>query len=584
MFGKILNITDSTIEVELIKNGEIIPNLMNIHIVFFDNTSKLLGEIRGVLPNSILIDLKGEFVGDKFIQGTIKKPSLTSQVRIINSEELGIIIGNDNENNIYIGKSPIYPNKNIYCNINDLFSNHLAIFGNSGSGKSCSVSRIIQNIFLNKNFLTYNANLFFFDAYGEYKNAFKSLSEINPNYQYKFLTTHPTESTDGKFLIPIYLLSIDDLALLLQAENHQQITIIERMYKLVRIFSRNDDTSKKLKNHLLAKAIMNVLFSNQSSTAKKSDIFTIINSCSTDEFNLKAQLQGVGYTRIFSECFGIDRNGEFGETVLLNEYLNKFIDDEFERSIDIPEQAFYTLTDLANALNFTLIGEGFKENQTVQDSAIILKVRLNSIINSTNKEFFNATEYTDLETYISNLIMNNNKRSQIINVNLEGVDDNLAKVMVKIMAKMLFDFAKSRTDRASIPFHLFIEEAHRYVVKDNDVFLLGYNIFERIAKEGRKYGVLLDLVTQRPVELSETVISQMSNFLILKMTHPRDLEYIEKMLPNISGDVIEKLSSLQSGTLVAFGNAFKIPLLIKMDMPNPTPYSSNCDIINRWRG
>ena len=584
MFGKILNITDSTVEVEINKTAEVIPNLMNLHVVFVDNDTKLLGEVRTILTDTIHIDLKGQFIGEKFIAGTIKKPSLSSIVRVIEESELNIILGDNNEASIYLGKSPIYPSKNVYVNINDIFSNHLSIIGNSGSGKSCSVARIIQNIFLNKNFLTYNANLFFFDAYGEYKNAFKSLSQINPNYQYKFLTTNPTEETDGNLVIPIYLLSVDDIALLLQATDHNQITIIERMYKLVRIFSRNDDNAKKLKNHLIAKAIMNVFFSNQSSTAKKADIFSIVTSCSTDEFNLKAELQGVGYTRVFSECFGIDRNGEFGESVLLNEYINKFIDDNLESSIAIPDQAFFTLNDLAKALNFTLIGEGFQENKTIQDSAIILKVRLNSIINSSNSAFFNATEYTNLETYISNLIMNNNKRSQIINVNLEGVDDNLAKVIVKILSKMLFDFAKSRTDRASIPFHLFIEEAHRYVVKDNDVFLLGYNIFERIAKEGRKYGVILDLITQRPVEISDTVVSQMSNFLILKMTHPKDLEYIEKMLPNISGDVIDKLNSLQAGTLVAFGNAFKIPLLIKMDMPDPTPYSSNCDIVGRWRG
>lgn len=584
MFGRIINITDSTVEVEINKNAEIIPNLMNLHVVFIDGETKLLGEVRTVLSDTVHVDLKGQFIGEKFIAGTIKKPSLSSTLRTIEENELNIILGTNNESNIYIGKSPIYPDKNIYCNINDLFSNHLSILGNSGSGKSCSVARIIQNVFLNKNFLTYNANLFFFDAYGEYKNAFKSLSAINPNYQYKFLTTNPIDETDGKLIIPVYLLSVDDIALLLQATDHQQITIIERMYKLVRIFSRNDDNAKKLKNHLIARAIMNVLFSNQSSTAKKSDIFSIVSSCSTEAFNLKAELQGIGYTRIFSECFGIDRNGEFGESVLLNEYLNKYIDDSLESSISIPDQAYFTLTDLANALNFTLIGEGFQENQSIQDASIILKVRLNSIINSSNSAFFNATEYTNLETYISNLIMNNNKRSQIINVNLEGVDDNLAKVIVKILSKMLFDFAKSRTDRASIPFHLFIEEAHRYVVKDNDVFLLGYNIFERIAKEGRKYGVILDLVSQRPVEISETVVSQMSNFLILKMTHPKDLEYIEKMLPNISGDVIDKLNSLQAGTLVAFGNAFKIPLLIKMDMPDPTPYSSNCDIVERWRG
>ena len=94
------------------------------------------------------------------------------------------------------------------------------------------------------------------------------------------------------------------------------------------------------------------------------------------------------------------------------------------------------------------------------------------------------------------------------------------------MARIFFDFAKSRKQRASIPFHLFLEEAHRYVQKDADVFLIGYNIFDRIAKEGRKYGVLLNIISQRPVEISETVIAQCSNFLIFKMTHPRDIEYI----------------------------------------------------------
>jgi hypothetical protein len=147
---------------------------------------------------------------------------------------------------------------------------------------------------------------------------------------------------------------------------------------------------------------------------------------------------------------------------------------------------------------------------------------------------------------------------------------------------MLFDFAKSRTDRASIPIHLFIEEAHRYVVKDNDVFLIGYNIFERIAKEGRKYGVILDLISQRPVEISETVIAQCSNFLIFKMTHPKDIEYIRTMLPNISADVIEKQKILQPGNCVGFGGAFKLPMVIKMEMPNPAPNSNSCNVNECW--
>lgn len=584
MFGKIKYISDNTAVVEINKDGNLVSNLMNLHVVFESNGDKLLGEVKNVDENSVKIELLGEFAGTRFIAGTIKKPTLTSTLRVINEEELDIIMGKADENSLYIGKSPIYKDRSIYANINDLFSNHLAIFGNSGSGKSCSVSRIVQNIFLNQNFLAQNANLFIFDAYGEYKNAFRDINKINPAYQYKFLTTYPTEETDMLFQLPVFLFTNDDVALLLNADNHAQLTIIERMMKLAKLFSRNDAVTEKLKNHLIAKAIQSVLFSNQNASGKKNDIFTIISSCQTPAFNMNTEIQGIGYTRRFSECFKIDSKGEFGESVLINEYIAKNLNEELESTIEVPSQAFFTLRDMEKALEFTLIGEGFLNNRLMQDSAIILKVRLHSIINSRNALYFDIKQYITLEQYISSLIVLNHRRSQIININLEDVDDNLAKVIVKIVSKMIFDFSKSRKIRASIPFHLIIEEAHRYVVADNDKFLLGYNIFERIAKEGRKYGVLIDLISQRPVDISETVVAQMSNFLVLKMTHPKDLEYIEKMLPNVSSDIIEKLNSLQSGTLVSFGNAFKIPLLIKMDLPNPLPYSSNCDVIARWKG
>lgn len=583
MFGKIRYIDDITAVVDINKDNMVVPNLMNLHVVFENDIDKLLGEVKKVDTETVHIDLLGQFVENRFIAGTIKKPTLDSRVRVINDDELNIILGKDDEKSLYLGHSAIYPEKNVYIDINQFFSNHAAIFGNTGSGKSCSVARIVQNIFLNKQFLSYNANLFIFDAYGEYKNAFKVLNQINPNYQYKFITSNPIDPDDVQLNIPVFLLTIDDICLLLQADNHHQYTIVERMLKLAKLFSKDDEETKKLKNHLIAKAIMSVLFSNQNAAGKKNDIFTIINDCSTPEFNVNTDIQGIGYTRKFSECFGIDRNGEFGESVLINEYLLKFIDDELESKIDVPTDAFYTLDDLERALSFTLIGDGFLGNRIMQDNAVIMQVRLHSLNNSSNRKFFSFKEYITIDNYISSLIIHNNRRSQIININLEDVDDNLAKTIVKIFSKMIFDFAKKRRVRAAIPFHLFIEEAHRYVVNDNDHFLLGYNIFERIAKEGRKYGVMLDLVSQRPVEISETVIAQTSNFCILKMTHPRDLEYINKMLPNISGDIIEKLTSLQSGTMVAFGSAFKIPVIVKMDMPNPAPYSSNCDVLFRWK-
>ncbi len=584
MFGKIKYISDNEAVVTYNKEGNVIANLMNLHVVFEAINTRILGEVKTIDEDVVHITLLGEFINGRFIVGTIKKPALDSLIRVINNEELDIIMGQNNLESLYIGKSPIYEERKVYAKINDLFSNHLAIFGNSGSGKSCSVSRIIQNIFLNNNFLAYNANLLIFDAYGEYKNAFKNLNQINPNYEYKFMTTHPTESDDVLLQIPPYLLTNDDFALLLNADNHSQISIIDRMLKLTKIFSLNDDKVNKLKNHLIVKAIQSILFSSETASSKKNSIFKILSVCTTPEVNLNTVLQGIGYTRRLTDCFKIDSKGEFSESMMINEFIAKYLDDTIESQIEIPKNVFFTLNDVYSALEFTLIGEGFLNNSLMQDSAIILKVRLSSIINSKSKDYFDVKANLNLEQYISSIILKGSKRCQIININLEDIDDNLAKVMVKIISRMIFDFAKSRKDRASIPFHLIIEEAHRYIVTDNDKYLLGYNIFERISKEGRKYGVIIDLISQRPVDISETVVAQMSNFMILKMTHPKDLEYIEKMLPNVSSDIIEKLNSLQPGTLISFGSAFKIPLLVKMDMPSPLPYSSNCNVLERWKG
>ena len=182
------------------------------------------------------------------------------------------------------------------------------------------------------------------------------------------------------------------------------------------------------------------------------------------------------------------------------------------------------------------------------------------------------------------MLINNGNKYQIVNINLDDVDDDFAKVITKIYSRLIFEFAKGLKERASIPFHIVVEEAHRYIQNDTDRFLIGYNIFERIAKEGRKYAVILGLISQRPVELSDTVISQCSNFLIFKMNHPVDVEYIRKMVPNISDEIVEKQKTLQAGTCLGFGMAFRIPLIVKMEMPNPAPWSGNCDVVTIWNG
>lgn len=582
MFGNIKFISGNVAHVTTIAKAEEMGDLMNVHVVFEAPNQAILGEVEEVTDEIIKIRFLGEFMNGRYVSGVIRKPVLSSKIRTINDQELSAIVGVYDETTFKLGRSSIYTDYDVCADINNLFANHMAVFGNTGSGKSCGVARVVQNIFSNPKLVSYNANIFIFDAYGEYKTAFRDLGKLNPNYSYKFITTNVQEDTDFELKIPFHLLNLDDLTIMLQADKHSQIPILERSLKLTRIFSKDDEVANRYKDHLIAKALIAILYSNQITANKKNEIFKVLEVCHTNDFNFDSVIQGLGYTRTLSECFEIDSNGNFGESVLITDYILKHIDEELEMTEE-PINAFYSMRDYAAALEFTLISEGFQSNEQLYDDSMLLKVRLNSLINSKIANIYKCDTYISYETYIASLVAIGNKKAQVININLEDIDDTQAKIIVKIIARIFFDFCKTRKQRAQIPFHLFLEEAHRYVQKDADVFLIGYNIFDRIAKEGRKYGVLLNIISQRPVEISETVIAQCSNFLIFKMTHPKDIEYIRTMLPNISADVIEKQKILQPGNCVGFGGAFKLPMVIKMEMPNPAPNSNSCDVNNCWK-
>ena len=583
MFDKIVYISNEGANVK-IKDGEnLSTNIMNMHLVFEDDKKKILGEVDDIDDNVVKAHFLGELLPDRFIGGVIRKPDLNSKVRIITPEEMKLIVGDEKPSTMTLGASPLYDSCPIKVDINELFSNHMAIFGNSGSGKSCGVSRLIQNVFQTSGFIPFRSNFFIFDSSGEYRNAFQDINKINPNYNYKFYTTNYHEPNTEQLKVPLWLLTVDDLALLLSVTNHSQLPIIERMHKLVRIFNQGDVNATEYKNHIIAKAIMTVLYSNETSTSKRNDIFSIIGSCSTEQFNLEAELPGIGYTRKFRDCFLIDSEGNFTESVLLTKYVSEFIKPELD-NFEPAKVVYYTLEDLEKALNFTLISEGWLRNENTYGDAVTIRVRLHSLITGDYAKFFACRTFMSEQQFIASLIMmpDGKHKAQIVNFNLDDVDDSFAKTITKIFCRILFDFTKSLKDRGSLPFNILLEEAHRYIQNDTDTFILGYNIFDRIAKEGRKYGLIMSLISQRPVEISDTVISQCSNFLIFKMNHPRDLDYIKKMVPNISEEIVEKQKTLQPGTCMAFGSAFRIPMIVRMEMPNPQPYSANADVFKQW--
>lgn len=587
MLGKIIKIENNDVIIKLDIDISNQASLINLHVIFEDGKNKLVGEIKKADKEYATITIVGELTELYFLPGYSKKPSFKSVIRMINLDELQKILGDQqikDNTQIYFGTSTIYSNYRVNVSVNQFMSNHFAIIGNTGSGKSFTVARLIQNIFVGSSYAPLNSNIFIFDAYGEYTNAFSKLHDVNPLINYKNFTTN-LDYPDGEVLqIPLSLLNVDDIAHLLGVENSNQLPIIEKALKLVNILSSNNDLENisEYKNDIIARAIMDVLMSGNEPTTIRDQITAVLTNFNTKELSLESKIHQPGYVRTLKQCLFIDRTGKIQEMETVVDFVSQFVKDGLDlkrASKPVP----YTLTDLEKAMDFALISEGILKSNKVFDYANILSVRLHSLANSDAAVYFNSTELMSKEMFIRKLITSvEGKKCQIVNFNINYVDDRMAKAITKIISRLLFSYSTETLERGKVPFHIIIEEAHRYVQNDKDTDILGYNIFDRITKEGRKYAVLLGLITQRPSELSETSISQCSNFVILRMLHPRDLDYIRNMVPNISAEILEQLKTLAPGTCIAFGSAFKLPIVLKIDKPDPEPLSNNADIVNVW--
>ncbi len=585
MLGKIVEIIDNIITVQLSINVDNQVNLINLHVVLEDNDTRIVGEITDIDKVNAKITILGEIINGVFLPGFSKKPAFRSTVRLIRQDELALILGNGGalaDKEIAFGLSTVYQNYHINVGINAFFNSHFAILGNTGSGKSFTVSRLLQNIFSNPNSTPVSANIFIFDAYGEYTNAFQNISGRNPQVHYKNYTTN-TKYPEGELLqIPLWLLGTDDIAQLLGVTTAMQLPIIDKALKLVTILKDNNPDVVKHKNNIIARALMDILLSGKESVKIRDQVTAVLTNFNTSELNLESEIKQPGYVRTLKQCLYVDNSGKMQEMEIVVEFINNYITDGLELK-DPDGTVPYTLQDLQNALDFALISEGVLQSDKVFDYANVLSVRLRSLINSEAAKYFSYPKMIGREEYIYKLIQcGTGEKAQIVNFNINYVDDRMAKAITKIISKFLFDYATEAKDRASMPFHIIIEEAHRYVQKDQDEEILGYNIFNRITKEGRKYGVLLGLITQRPSELSDTSISQCSNFIILRTLHPKDLEYIRNMVPNMSSAIVEQLKTLQPGNCIAFGSAFKVPIAMKIEKPDPEPLSNSANIEKVW--
>ena len=539
-------------------------------------------------PNSkrqIYLNLIGEIVGEKFCFGVSKMPLIFSTVYMISQKELttmlevgeeAIKVSEESDGTrailLSIGKSVIFPDYEVKVNIDKFFGFHFAVFGNTGSGKSNTVAKILQNIFEKQNYSAKGAKFVIIDSNGEYNKAFSKLNKFNPHIKHSLLSTD--EVGGKKFEIPVWALSADDWATLLHASEKTQMPVLKRAIDIARIFYKCAEGDNKVKNHILASTLLGIIQSSDTSPSKSDKLKAIVTKFHTIEISLNSIIKD---NKTLGDLIGINYGSMIDEAAVIS-FLMTFLNEQEISDNIVKAMVPYSLSDFIKAVEFATLYEGSISSQRIQEYTSTLMTRLQSLQDGVQGRIFSKTEFNTVEEYIKSLLDEN----QIVDLDISSLDDSSAEVVTKVLAKLILDYLKGCEVKAETPINFIIEEAHRFIKNDTNYGVIGYNIFERIAKEGRKFGMLLGISSQRPSELSKTVVSQCSNFIIHRVQNPDDLQYLSKMVPYVNNNMIDRLTYLQTGNALVFGSAINLPTLTQFAQANPTTDSGNAKISEKW--
>ena len=491
-----------------------------------------------------------------------------------------------------IGTSVIFQDYDVKVRLDEYFGGHTAVLGNTGSGKSCTVATITQSLFEKADeYAARGATFIFLDVNGEYRQAFSKLPNTITRIYLKVdenpTTSAPAPLSDEEhtytFRLPHWFMTVEEWELLLRASERTQQPVLRMALGLASLFSQDNDNERdKIRNHILASCILYILQSDASSPSKRDRILAQVSTHSTDIINIEA----------IREKIDLDY-GSMQDTETLTDFLKGCIVD----NIELPnyEHTEFRFEDLEKALDLALLYEEAHGNRQIRDYCAQMLTRYKWIREREEFSFIrvspnslNETE-RQIDFFTENflgLVRENNeykKKAQIIILDMNEASDEVVEVAAAVMARLVFERMRKADPRNRMPINLVLEEAHRYIADRSTQYAIDANrIFERIAKEGRKYGVLLTVASQRPIELSKTVLSQCSNFVIHRIQNPDDLSHIRQMTPFISESVLKRLPSLPKQHALIFGNAVNIPTTFKVRDVDPKPKSDDAPIRKLW--
>lgn len=544
-----------------------------------------------------------------FCMGVGIYPSLYNDVDIVTIDDMNNILAfrkDDNypptiHQNIPLGISKNMINYQIKLDIDCFFNIHTAVLGNSGSGKSNTIAHLLQEVLRKKDNHANGAKFILYDVNGEYDKAFieAQLSEDITITFYK-LCTEKGKGDVEDFQLPYYLMNLEEWLAFLMASDRVQKPfwnkVLQETYKFFKIQNATDENGKKqFCNYFKWKVLnlLNIVASQvDSDTARMTAARSIIKRCS--DLLQSLDTTSISPLKCFLESADSKCSINFGDNKeqLINfiKSENENIDTESALALDsekLKSGEFYDYQFLEAAVELTLIEEEARGNQRIREFTSTLLSRLDFFLNNPECAFMrnNKNKFANVDAYLDSVFNIGLKRhkTQLIIIDTSEVENEVLELTTSVISRMIFDYRKKQRNEARRwnPVHLILDEAHRYIRKDGN-YILQENIFERIAREGRKYSLYLLISSQRPSELSSTVLSQCGNYIVHRIQNEMDMKYIYTVLPYFSEDYITKIKQQVPGEALVFGNCVPMPLQVKIIQANPDPNSENCKIKEQW--
>lgn len=544
--GKFLKIEDGNHNFAI----AVISNIPSNHTPTSDGSFEWNFTISTCPIGALILDTTKD--GYLFKRGTHVLPVPTEPAYILNQEDLNCIYGKAEGHNHRLGHLLGASNIDFLVNGNKFFGKHIGIVGSTGSGKSCAVASLLHSVIgikerKNENLESQkNSHIVIIDIHSEYKSAFDL--EDNQSFSLNYLCVE-------NMALPYWLMNSEEL---------ESIFI---------------DSNENNSHNQVSQFKKAVILNKERHNPGRSDI-TYDSPC---YFDIKEVLN---YIRNKNDLTTYENNGKTYLAVLGKQL--EFLDINLWQPLNFEAssgQGKNTALDAKVSKNGGFNGE-FDRFISRFETKLNDK-RLSFLISPVFKGVTPKTE--DFKDLLVQLLGYSNK-SNVTLLDVSGIPFEVLSITVSLVARMLFDFSfhysklKHLTEQANeIPFMLVCEEAHIYIPKSGGKeFKASKRSIERIAKEGRKYGLSLMVVSQRPSEVSETIFSQCSNFVVLRLMNSNDQGYIKSLLTESTSSLVDLLPSLGQAEALVVGDSVVMPSLVQLPRPNPEPQSATVDVYSRW--